>query len=197
METPIRGYCTKAVLAAGKGDKPQKLTFTLSVALPDYGAQLARLKAGVIYGLKGVNLSGAIALAKAEITYSIKKPAEAELVVTTTDCRFIEEMMDGEISSLMDSSERYKESSKTFQLENEEWNLRFDDRQIDLFEKEYQKQKEYQKHVVECKDEAYPDFEKLVETLKAKYGEDCDLTDAYADYLANHKGESNKDATEA
>ena len=191
METPIRGYCTKAVLAAGKGDKPQKLTFTLSVALPDYGAQLARLKAGVIYGLKGVNLSGAIALAKAEITYSIKKPAEAELVVTTTDCRFLEEMTDGEISSLMDSSERYKEASKTFQLENEEWNLRFDDRQIDLFEKEYQK------HVVKWKDEADPDFEKLVETLKAKYGEDCDLAEVYEQYAAEQKGESNEDATEA
>ena len=177
MEIPIRGRCIKAVLAAGKGDKPQKLTFTLSVELPGWGAQLARLKAGALYDLKGINPSGVNALASVEITYSIKKPAEAELVVVTTDCRFIEEMMDGEISSLMDGSERYKEASKTYQFD-EEWNLRFDDGQPDLFEKKYQK------HVVEWKDEADPEFEKLVETLKAKYGEDCDLAEVYKQYLA-------------
>ena len=136
METLISGHCIKAVLTAGKGDKPQKLTFTLSVELPGYGAQLARLKAGALYDLKGINPSGVNAEAKAEITYSIKKPAEAELVVITTDCRFIEEMMDGEISSLMDSSERYKEASKTYQLD-EEWNLRFDDGQEELPFKDY------------------------------------------------------------
>jgi hypothetical protein len=38
----------------------------------------------------------------------------------------------------MDGSERYKEASKTYQLD-EEWNLRFDDGQPDLFEKEYQR----------------------------------------------------------
>ena len=136
METPIRGRCIKAVLAAGKGDKPQKLTFTLSVELPDYGAQLAQLKAGALYDLKGINQSGVDAEAKVEITYSIKKLSEAELVVVTYDCRFLEEMTDGEISSLMDSSERYKEASKTYQLD-EEWNLRFDDGQEELPFKDY------------------------------------------------------------
>ena len=136
METPIRGRCIKAVLTASKGDKPKKLTVTLSVALPDYVAELARLKAGMPYQLKGINPSGVNALASVEITLAIKKSTEAELVVTTTDCRFIEEMMDGEISSLMDSSERYKETSKTFQLD-EEWNLRFDDGQEELPFKDY------------------------------------------------------------
>ena len=185
METPIRGRCIKAVLTASKGDRPKKLTVTLSVALPDYVAELARLKAGMPYQLKGINPSGVNALASVEITLAIKKSTEAELVVTTTDCRFIEEMMDGEMSSLMDSSERYKEASKTYQLD-EEWNLRFDDGQIDLFEKQYQK------HVAEWKDEADPEFEKLVETLKAKYGEDCDLAEAYNDYkqhVAEQKGD--------
>lgn len=133
METPIRGRCIKAVLAAGKGDKPQKLTVTLSVELPGFSAQLAQLKAGAMYDLTGINSSGVHAIAKVGITYSIKRLSEAELVVTTFDCRFIEEMSDGEISSLMDSSERYKEVSKTFQLD-EEWNLRFDDGQKELWD---------------------------------------------------------------
>ena len=136
METPIKGHCIKAVLTAGKGDKPQKLTVTLSVALPGYSAQLAQLKAGALYDLKGINPSGVNAEAKVEITYSIKKLSEAELVVVTYDCRFLEEMTDGEISSLMDGSERYKEASKTFQLD-EEWNLRFDDGQAELPFKDY------------------------------------------------------------
>lgn len=178
METPIRGHCIKAVLTARKGDKPQKLTVTLSVALPDYGAQLARLKAGMPYELTGINPSGVNGLASVEITYSIKKSTEAELVVTTTDCRFIEEMMDGEISSLMDSSERYKEASKTYQLD-EEWNLRFDDGQTDLFEKN---------------DAGFPP--ELAKILREKYGEDCDLQVAYLEYIKERKGKSDGDATQ-
>lgn len=171
METPIRGHCIKAVLTAGKGDKPQKLTFTLSVALPDYGAQLARLKAGMPYQLKGINPSGVNALASVEITYSIKKSTEAELVVTTTDCRFIEEMMDGEISSLMDETSRFKESSKTYQLD-EEWNIRFDDGQSDLFEKK--------------RSEFPPELAKI---LREKYGEGCDLRAAYIEYIDEFEGD--------
>ena len=139
MKTPIRAQCVKAVLTASKGDKPQKLTVTLSVALPDYVAQLAQLKAGMPYELTGINPSGVNGLARVEITLAIKKSTEAELVVTTTDCRFIEEMMDNEVSSLMDESARYKETSRVYQLD-EEWNIRFDDGQTDLFEKDHRRE---------------------------------------------------------
>ena len=101
--------------------------------------------------------------------------------------------MDGEISSLMDSSERYKEASKTFQLD-EEWNLRFDDGQAELWGDHFAKEAEQRFRTSRKEDRS---LEELIKMLKAKYGEDCDLTDAYADYLANHKGESNEDATEA
>ena len=51
--------------------------------------------------------------------------------------------------------------------------------------------------IIQDSQEADPDFEKLVETLKAKYGEDCDLAEVYKQYVAEQKGEPDEDTTEA
>lgn len=210
MHIIIVGNWTKVVITAAKGETPQKVTMTVSVPLPSYRDALSRLVAGIQYEMLGASMlnAGAKAVAKAEVRHATKKTSEAELTIITTEVMFIDEMTTGQINSLLDSSSHVIEQSKTFIPRHDvetEWTLEFDDGQPDLFEKEYQRIIKEEDaaivakmtQIIQDSQEADPDFEKLVETLKAKYGEDCDLAEVYKQYVAEQKGEPDEDTTEA
>ena len=140
MHTIIKCTWLKAVLTAAKGDTPQKLTITASVRMPDYRTTISMLNAGMQYRMSAVSFTtgGVKAIAQVELKYSIKKPTEAELILITNDCGFLEEMLDKQVSRLLDESPYFTESSKTFLAAGDsEWTLELDDGQNELPFKDY------------------------------------------------------------
>ena len=140
MHTIIKCTWLKAVLTAAKGDTPQKLTITASVRMPDYRTTISMLNAGMQYRMSAVSFTtgGVKAIAQVELKYSIKKPTEAELILITNDCGFLEEMLDKQVSCLLEESPYFTESSKTFlSAGDSEWTLELDDGQNELPFKDY------------------------------------------------------------
>lgn len=142
MHIIIVGNWTKVVITAQKGETPQKVTMTVSVPLPSYRDSLSRLVAGIKYEMSGASMltAGAKAKAKAEVRHATKKTSEAELTIITTEVMFIDEMSNGQINSLLDSSTHAIEQSKTFVPPHDaetEWTLEFDDGQEELPFKDY------------------------------------------------------------